>query len=371
MKAIPFRQRLAVRLAIGMISVALLSLFITFVLQFTIVSFSDLRPEYSEAALERIIERYPEDEDLITLLALPFEIRRILRTTGLFSLIISGALWIFFAIRFSQSIAKPIEHATLAADQITNGDLTTRVQIPRRAKGEPARLLEHFNDMATSLETYERERIEMIASIAHELRTPLAVTKSRLELMEEGIIELNQDEVKRMSRQIDLLTRLVSDLRTLSLADANRLSLNLKKVELNEIIQNTAESLQARSKEQNVTLELELEPIVLKVDADRLAQVVFNLLDNALKHTPAGGSIKVSLKQTDRTAQLLVQDTGPGFEGEAAQLFQRFYTTKQGTGSSGIGLALVKTIVELHGGTVTANNAPTLGAVFSVDLALA
>lgn len=368
MKPIPFRERLVVRLAVGMIGVALLSLLLTFILQFISISLSDIQPPKLEKRMQDIVAQYPDDEDLQVLAETPFRIRRIIARTGLLSLVFSGVLWIYFAIRFSRSIAKPIEDVTLASAQITNGDLGTRVQMSKNAKGEPARLLEYFNEMATSLETYEQERTEMIASIAHELRTPLAVTRSRLELMEEGLVELNQDEVTRMSRQIDLLTRLVNDLRTLSLADANKLSLNLASVAFDEVTRNVAESLQSRVQEQGITLELSLEPHVLQADADRLTQVVFNLLDNALKHTPKEGRINVSLKRVNKDLILTIQDTGGGFHGDAEQLFKRFYTTQESVGSSGIGLALVKTITDLHGGHVSAQNAAQGGAVFTVHL---
>ena len=184
MKPVPFRQRLVVRLAVGMISVALLSLFLTFALQVVNVTLSDLRPpepDRMQELLTRLLAENPDDEDLLALAEFPYEIRRVLLTTTLLSVIVSGGLWIYLAIRFARSIARPIEQVTSAAAKITGGDLSARVDIPSGSSGETARLSEHFNQMATSLETYERERTEMIAAIAHELRTPLAVMLARLE----------------------------------------------------------------------------------------------------------------------------------------------------------------------------------------------
>ena len=223
MKPIPFRQRLVVRLAVGMISVALLSLFVTFCLQLINMRASRIEPPGLDTFIQRVIDEYPDDPEVKALQEFPLQLRNVVLRTTLISVVISGGLWILLAIMFARSIAKPIEHVTQASTKITQGDLTARVSIPLRVKGEPAQLLEHFNGMASSLESYERERTEMIASIAHELRTPLAVMKARIELMEEGMVDLNADEVQRLSQQTNLLTRLVSDLRTLSLADADRL----------------------------------------------------------------------------------------------------------------------------------------------------
>lgn len=371
MTPIPFRERLVVRLAVGMISVALLSLVLSIALQFASVALSDIQPPKLRDRLETIIAENPDDEELIELVETPIRIRNIVARSGLLSLLISGALWIFFAIRFSRSIAEPIERVTLASAQITNGDLAARVQMPEGTKGEPAQLLEHFNQMAGSLETYENERSAMIASIAHELRTPLAVMKARLELMEEGIVTLDGDEVARLNAQTDLLTRLVDDLRTLSLADANRLSLQLEETGLHELVKRTAHSLQPRMDEQTVHLQLALDEVTLNLDSQRIEQVLINLLDNALKHTPDGGTVTVSLKKEDRYARLGVRDTGSGFDVAAEQLFKRFYTSGESEdGGTGLGLSLVEALVGLHGGQVSASNHPEGGAVFEVRLPL-
>jgi len=371
MKPIPLRERLVVRLAVGMISVALLSLVLSVALQFLSVAFSDIQPPKLRDRLETIIAENPDDPELLELIETPIRIRNIVARSGAFSLLISGALWIFFAIRFSRSIAKPIERVTLASAQITGGDLATRVHMPQNAVGEPAQLLEHFNQMASSLEAYENERTAMVASIAHELRTPLAVMKARLELMEEGIVALDQSEVARLNAQTDLLTRLVNDLRTLSLADANRLSLQLQETDLHELVKHTAHSLKPRMDEKTIQLEMALEDVTLTLDPQRLEQVLINLLDNALKHTPEGGSVKVSLEKDGEHSYLKIHDSGPGFEVPAAQLFKRFYTSDESQSSgTGLGLSLVDALIKLHGGQVSASNHPEGGAIFEVELPL-
>lgn len=352
-----------------MISVALLSLLLTFGLQFVTVALSGLQPPDVRGTIERLLAENPNDAELLALTEFPFELRRVLVTSVLLGVVLSGGLWIYLAIRFARRIALPIERVTGAAARITGGDLSARVVAPAGTVGETARLLEHFNEMAGSLELYERERTEMIAAIAHELRTPLAVMLARFELMDEGLVAPTEDELMRLTHQAKLLTRLVNDLRTLSLADANRLSLHRREVDLEELTERVAASFEERARAAGVQIRLELASVRVDADPDRLEQVLINLLDNALKYTPEGGSVTVSLKAAAGQAHLSVRDTGPGFEGEPQRLFGRFYRADDKGSGSGLGLALVQVLVELHGGTVTACNLPNRGASFEVRLA--
>ena len=406
MTRVPFHKRLVFRLAAGMLTVALISLLVVFTIQAISFLALDLEPRniflrrfqmlFSDAssmaplnsegsvlsegltneglANEELANEGPANEGARGVgprgegFQNRFRIRQILQLSSLVGFITSGILWTIFAIRFSKSIAKPIEQVTQAAAEITEGDLSTRVEIPKNTVGESEQLLQHFNQMASSLENYEQERTEMIASIAHELRTPLAVTRSRLELMQDGIVELNQDEVSRLIRQMDLLNRLVGDLRTLSLADAGELSLNKSSVQFDELVRDVVATFEARAFEKNIGIELTLEAIHLNADIDRLSQVIYNLVDNAIKLTPDNGTIQLSLNKSNGYAKFSIQDSGNGFEGDAEELFKRFYTTKQSDGSSGIGLSVVKTIVESHGGSIEAVNGVDGGAIFKVLL---
>ena len=350
-----------------MIGVALLSLLLTFGLQVVGVAVSGLQPPDVRGTLERLLAENPNDAELLALTEFPFELRRVLVTSALLGVALSGGLWVYLAIRFARRIATPIERVTGTAAKITGGDLSARVAAPPGTIGETARLLEYFNAMAASIETYERERTEMVAAIAHELRTPLAVMLARLELMDHELVAPDKAELGRLTHQAKLLTRLVNDLRTLSLADANRLSLRKREVELADLVRRVAASFGEQAFAGGVTLTLDLEPARVSADPDRLEQVLINLLNNALKHTPAGGGVTVTL-QTEGRVRLTVADTGPGFGGEPGRLFERFY---KGEGSSGLGLglALVRVLVESHGGSVTARNRPGGGAAFEVRLA--
>jgi signal transduction histidine kinase len=282
---------------------------------------------------------------------------------------------------FSRQLARPVTAVTRAAARVTAGDLSARVEItPRMAQrnDETTQLARNFNAMATTLERLARERRDMIADIAHELRTPLSVLQGTLDALEDGVLPLNHDEVARLSRQTELLARLVEDLRTVSLAESARLQLDLRPTELAGLVEELVESLRVEANERNVRLVFHagtgvLSPI--RIDADRLAQIVLNLLWNAVRHTPAGGLVTVHLVQGESQQIVQLSDTGPGIPEEALpRLFDRFYradgSRARAYGGSGLGLTIAKLLTELHGGTVTAANRPEGGAVFTVTLPL-
>lgn len=280
------------------------------------------------------------------------------------------------ALLLARLIARPVESVTRAAGRVAAGDLSVR--IPAAESGatgsETARLAHSFNTMADSLERLERNRKAMVADVAHELRTPLTVMRGRLEAMEDGIAPLDLSEVRDMHAQVLVLSRLVEDLRVLSLADAGTLSLQLSDVDLTDLARSVAGSYQVAAKERGIELKLEAVPGVMTVaDRDRLTQVLVNLLDNALRHTPANGSVTLVVAETQHGPLVEVRDSGPGIPtGSERQIFGRFVRTDESRaradGGSGLGLAIVNAIVELHNGTVRAWNSATGGAVFSVQL---
>jgi signal transduction histidine kinase len=180
-----------------------------------------------------------------------------------------------------------------------------------------------------------------------------------------------------LHNQTGLLARLVEDLRTLSLADAGRLTLELRRLDLVELVRNVATAFGASLEAKKIKLELNLptRPRQIRADADRMTQIAGNLLANALAHTPEGGVIAIAVFADDKTTTLRVSDTGPGIPPEAlSKVFDRFYRSEasrsRATGGSGLGLSIVKALVELHGGTVAARNQPEGGAVFEVRLPL-
>ncbi|AWR85280.1 sensor histidine kinase [Meiothermus taiwanensis] len=285
-------------------------------------------------------------------------------------------LGVLLALVFARRIARPIEAISDAAGRLAQGDLKARVG-PQPGEDEVARLARNFDQMAEALERLEAERRAMIADIAHELRTPLTVMQGRLEAIQDGVLPLEMGEVDRLHQQARLLSRLVEDLRTLSLADAGRLNLTLQPLNLAELADRMAATFQAALEAKQITLERRLPkgPVLVRADPDRLAQVIGNLLSNALSHTPTGGWIGLEVAVEAAQARLRVLDSGPGIpEAALGRVFDRFYRAEasrsRATGGSGLGLSIVKALVELHKGTVTARNRPEGGAVFEVSLPL-
>lgn len=267
----------------------------------------------------------------------------------------------------ARRIARPIAQVSHAAAKVAGGDLAVRVPVTpavRRSSLETLRLSEDFNRMAAALESYEAERKAMIADIAHELRTPLTAMTLRLQALEDGLVPFERSEVERLHRSAALLARLIEDLRTLSLADAGRLELRRRVTDLGTLAEEVLDDHGPRAKAGGVTLQLERPPLAVRaeVDPDRITQVLSNLLDNAIRVTPAGGAVRVALEDTSAEARLRVSDSGPGMSTDArAHAFDRFYQdrdTRGASGASGLGLAIVKALVELHGGRVAAADVP-------------
>jgi len=193
--------------------------------------------------------------------------------------------------------------------------------------------------------------------------------QARLAALRDGVFALDAREVQLLAQQTDLLARLVEDLRTLSLTEAGKLTLNLHTCDLSALVKDVVEGFEPRAAAKGIRLEVCAQEATLIGDAARLRQSVANLLDNALRFTPEAGSVAVALQTGQAGVSLLVRDTGPGIaKGTQAQVFERFYRADADRSGSGLGLAIVRSLVELHGGRVEAMNAPEGGAVFQVSL---
>jgi signal transduction histidine kinase len=286
---------------------------------------------------------------------------------------------LFSAILISSRIARPLWAVSKAAQQVAEGEWAARASVHSRAtrgNSETARLVRNFNTMADSLERLEVERTASIAAIAHELRTPLTVLRGRLEAIRDGVLELDSAESTLLVQQVELLSRLVNDLRTLSLAEAGKLSLQLQTIDLAGLTRSIVSSFEARAGEKSVRLELATpDQLQVKLDPNRYHQVLGNLLENALRHTPEDGFVRVNLEARELSAELTVRDSGVGIPPEAIeQIFERFYrvdsSRNRASGGSGLGLAIVRAVVEAHGGIILARNAQGGGAEFRVSLPL-
>jgi signal transduction histidine kinase len=298
------------------------------------------------------------------------DFRRARRRSIFLSAFIALFLGTLFAVALARRISRPLAAVSKAANEMRHGKLSARVDATtlQNADEETLALSQSFNEMAETLEKNELERKNMIADIAHELRTPLAVMQARLAAMQDEVIPLNASEIERVYKQTELLSRLIADLRTLSLAEAGRLSLQKRDIDLGELIKHVVSSFEAPAKLKDVQLELSARSLMIHADADRLTQVFSNLLDNALRYTPEQGRIKVGLESGTGNITICIRDSGPGLSDEALEkAFDRFFKGDERSGS-GLGLVIVKTLIELHGGSVTARNHPEGGAVFEISL---
>jgi two-component system, OmpR family, sensor histidine kinase BaeS len=277
----------------------------------------------------------------------------------------------------AERIARPIAAVAQAADRVARGDLAARVgRAPSRAAGDEVALLgRSFDTMAEALQRSEQQRQALVADVAHELRTPLAVLQGRLEALLDGVLPVDRPELERLHRQTRLLARLVEDLRVLSLADAQQLDLALERVDLVAVAAETVAAFASRAAERGVRLVLHAATPEVHVPADphRMAQVLGNLIDNAIRITPSGGTVAVRVERTRDTAVVAVEDDGPGLPpGDAERLFDRFHrpdaSRARASGGSGLGLAIVRTLVEAHGGRVGARDRDVGGAAFEVVL---
>jgi two-component system, OmpR family, sensor histidine kinase BaeS len=296
---------------------------------------------------------------------------RAIGSSQLISIAISALLGIFLATIFARRLAQPLEAVSKAAKKMRNGDLSARAPVPpSNIIGEPEDLATNFNAMAESLERQERERKNMVADIAHELRTPIGVMQAKLEAIEDGVFALSMVEIKKLSKQTHLLARLVEDLRTLSLADAGQLRLETRAFNLAAKIREITSGFEPGAQQKRVTLEVQApEKLELHGDPDRISQVLSNLLDNALRYTPEHGTVCIRLESTQNTARVIVSDSGRGLPPESLEhVFDRFYrvdeSRNRSSGGSGLGLAIARTILELHGGKISVKNRLEGGAEF-------
>jgi len=299
-----------------------------------------------------------------------FSVEGLLRTaaTALGVLLLAALVTVLAGRR----LVRPILALTGAAQRMTHGDRAARV--PVTGSDEVARLGHAFNAMASSIEQGEHQRRVMVSDVAHELRTPLSNIKGYLEATEDGVVALDRALVGSLLEETALLERLVSDLQELALADAGMLRLHPEERDLAELAQQIVAAHRAAADTAGVSLELSVAgPAIVTVDPARIRQALGNLVANAVKFTPAGGSVTVSVQPRAGWVDLIVSDTGPGIAAEhLPHLFDRFYradpSRSRSTGGSGLGLAITKHLVEAHSGQISVTSTVGRGSTFSLAL---
>jgi two-component system sensor histidine kinase BaeS len=291
----------------------------------------------------------------------------------LWAVLLVAVASLFAAALLSRQLAAPLRQLTAAAEMMAQGDLSQRVET--RSRDEVGALGEAFNKMASDLETAEIQRQQMTADIAHELRNPLSVIRGNLEAMIDGIYALDGEHLSTIYEETLLLQRLVEDLRLLTLADAGQLALIRANVDLVELLNGIANSARAVTEDKEISLRVDVpqHPLVVYGDADRLRQVVGNLVSNAIRYTPKGGIITLHTYRTAPHTYISVSDTGPGISPrDLPHIFDRFYRADtardRASGGSGLGLAIAKALVKAHKGSIEAHSKLGEGTTFTIAL---
>ena len=276
------------------------------------------------------------------------------------------------AFWLSRRIVEPVRRLEGAAHAMEAGDYGQRVQL--EGSDEIALLGRAFNGMAEAIERNENLRKQMTSDVAHELRSPLNNLTGYLEAIADGVVQPDEGTISSLRDEAGLLVRLVADLEQISLVDAGRQVLHVRPLRFANVVTSAVAVMQPRAASRGITIVCDAQtPVEVDADPDRLAQVVRNLLENAITHTPAGGVIRVQVASIDDRVVLTVTDSGPGIpEEHLPYIFERFYradpSRTRATGGAGLGLAIVEQLVRVHGGTVSATNGEGGGARLMVSL---
>ena len=308
--------------------------------------------------------------DAATLRFLDSQLRAIL-AMGALALVLATliAWWV------ARALLAPVREVAGATHRLAAGHYDTRVSI--RSKDEVGQLAQDFNQLALTLERNERMRRDYMADISHELRTPLAVLRGEIEAMEDGIHPLTPQGLGVLHGEVQTLTQLVNDLHELALADVGALRYRKTDLDLAPLLAREAAQFGTRCAERRLRLEVDTgtEAVTVQADADRLRQLLHNLLDNAVRYTDPGGRLQVRLRQQDTSAVIDIEDSAPGVPAEQlTRLFERFFRVESSRGraggGSGLGLAICRSIVQAHGGEITAHGSPLGGVRIEIRLPL-
>jgi two-component system sensor histidine kinase BaeS len=306
------------------------------------------------------------------------------------------------ALRVFRGVATPLADVMAAADAVAEGDLSVRVQVPVRGPSEFGRLAESFNRMLEELERADRQRRNLTADVAHELRTPLHIIQGNLEGILDDVYQPTEEHIGATLDETRLLARLVDDLRTLSLAEAGQLPLVWEQVDVIELLADVGTSFSGQAEAAGIDLRVEPAPSVpslalskvegavegslpngadgdpctmtLTADVGRLYQVLGNLMANALRYTSSGGTITLRAEPVDGGVRITVSDTGEGIPHEdLPYIFDRFWRgdrsrSHAGGAGSGLGLAIARQLVQAHGGRIGVESGPGQGTTFIIEL---
>ena len=288
--------------------------------------------------------------------------------------VVAGAAMLA-ALIFSVTLTRPVKALTQTIRRMGRGDLSARADV--HASGELQELADSYNAMAEKIEHFDLSRSQFVSNASHELKTPLATMKILLEnLIYQPDMpgELRAEFMQDMNHEIDRLTGIITDLLTLTQMDSHEAKVSFTAVDLSELCRETVHALLPAAEKAGLTLHSNIAGgVTLHGDQSKLSQVVYNLIDNAVKYTPEGGRIDVTLSPDGREAVLTVADTGIGIPAhDLSHIFDRFYRVdkarSRATGGTGLGLSIVRQMVQLHQGDITVDSAPDKGSTFTVTL---
>lgn len=319
-----------------------------------------------------VLVRVPGSETLLTKFDEDFRDKSY--NAMIFAAVIALIIAMVMGAIFARTIAAPVKKITNAAKALKEGDYSARTGMT--GSDEIARLGNMFDLMADSVESNRKLERRLVTDVAHELRTPLMAIQSTVEAMIDGVFKPDAERLETLNSEVQRLSRLVDALLKLSRLESRTKPIEQKKVDLTEMLSSVVQTHQAYIHDAGLNLEFEYDPHVYVFgDADLLRQATANLISNAVRYTPEGGTITIMARKGDLMGQIVVKDTGIGLTPEEAKLvFQRFWRADSGraraTGGLGIGLSVVKEIVEQHNGWVRVEGRSNEGACFTIYIPL-
>ena len=337
-------NRLWVRLSLAFTAVVLLAMFLIGMTVRLAFETTDLSREEVPPEVREYFSQFRQDSP-------PFDVTAVI--------IIAGTVAIIAGVGMSKSLTAPLDELGEAAQAIGQQDLSRRVTV--HGSSEIRVVAERFNQMAGQLETAETLRRNLLSDVAHELRHPVHILQGNLQAILDEVYPMTKKEIARLVDQTQHLSRMIHDLHELAQAEARQLPLYRQKTDMAQLIKETAASFKPAAVSKKIEIRVELLGAIpqVEVDAVRIRQVMHNLLDNALRHTPENGRVDIQVERKEADLRVSVTDSGAGIEpGDLPYIFDRFYRTdtarSREKGSAGLGLAIVRAIVQAHDGDVTA-----------------
>jgi signal transduction histidine kinase len=289
---------------------------------------------------------------------------------------IAAVIALIMARWLARGMTQPLRDMAEAARRMQTGDYSTRIHTTTR--DEVGQLAAAFNRMSQELDNLEASRRDLVANVSHELKTPITAIRAHLENLLDGVEEPNPETVQIMLTQSERLGRLVEQLLDLSKLESGEVPLRREPVSLAPLVARVMSEIEVARSDRDVDVQSALPEDLpaIEADAERVHQVIFNLVDNAVRFTPGGGEVRIEAHRHNGAVEVSVADTGVGIPAESLpRLFERFYRVDHARaredGGTGIGLAIARSVVEAHGGSIRAESEPGHGSVFTFDLPIA